>query len=1147
MDLTTVTLSGSDIVGGKLETGSTGSSIFGEIVVGAGLEATFFDGSKSAGAVTIDAFVEVNSGASLDLVGAITDDGTIDVVSGATLMLSGAVVDGDDGNSINVFGGGNIEVSASSTLDGGLVVNGFSGGLTVDNGATLTADDITFQSLDVTNNGTLQTDSGHTLKINGGTIDGGTIVDNGTIEISGSVTISDAVLEGTGQIIVDSGATLYLEDDGDTLDGVSITNHGNIQVDGPTPQTVLTLEGGATITDGTLSIGAQGVVDIATSASGPGATLTNVTVDNSGEIDVHGTLDLDGGTISGGTIDLALGTASPQPIEIAVPDYYAIGPEVSANGQFVAFLASTSLPGQGDGDTNGLIELYNVAAGGQPIAISLLASPSHAGEVFGDVPSISDNGHLVLFEGKYSTDNGPSSEIFLYNSNAAPGSQVTLVRSGAGQAVLSGNGAVIAAEGNNTSGNSGTHILLMNDAGVVQTEITGDPSYVPPNNNSDNFGNVGSVYNPSLSDDGRYVAFWSTSSEIAIVGGPTFATGNTTGAAEVYIYDTLTHSLQEASGVIGGLQGNGDSGALSLNDDSSSWAPSLSGSGRFVVFQSTANNLVNDVGDAANDISNIFLYDGRNGTITAVTDANGVKVTGDSIRPTVSGDGKSITFSSDDSDLPGYNGGWQTYMVALDPVTGTLSAPQLLSAGFPGTDNGQNNLASSVSDGGGVTAFGGAVLAFNTDQGQATISGGTITFSNLSLSDFDTSGDTLTLTISVAHGTLVTAGSGGTGQQTLTITGTLAQIDAALQTGVTYTPGSPPSASDTLSLHVTDQTSGAAASFVSTFNPTATDPSQIFSGQPTTTGQYDIFISEQQTINVTADTTIDGGAQIQGGLIALASGVTLTLDGITDTDTSIHDFTGTVAFTGSSTLDGTGIFGGTNQSGQPTGNITVGSGVTLILDDAVFKNEAVTVDSDGTTASFQIDLGHTFSWAGASTFGGPGSIIIDNNGRIIHDGTLDIGFTQVTFEGIGTVTQNGGNHGTEAQTLVNEGNKIDGYGTYGSLATIDNESGSFDADVAGHALVLQTGHTITNNGGFIADGGILKVLDAVTGTGSATIEHGGTLEIGNVNAQAVTFDGAGTLQLDQQQAGNTEAYTGTIHSVAAGDVLDLTGLRHRRE
>ena len=277
-----ISLSGVDIVGGTLETGNSTSASDGEIEVGVGLEATFFDGSTSAGAVTVDAFVQVDDAASLELVGTINDEGTISVQSGATLILSGASVSGTGTNTI--VDDGNIEMAASSTINGGIVVNGDVGGLTIDGGVTLTADDVTLENLDVTNNGTVQTDFGHTLKISGATIDGGTIVDNGTIEISGSVTISDAVVEGTGQITVDSGATLYLEQGGDAFDTLTITNHGTIQIDGSTSQTTLTLEGGVTISGGVLSIGSQGIVDIATTPSGPGAELTNVAVDNSGQI-----------------------------------------------------------------------------------------------------------------------------------------------------------------------------------------------------------------------------------------------------------------------------------------------------------------------------------------------------------------------------------------------------------------------------------------------------------------------------------------------------------------------------------------------------------------------------------------------------------------------------------------------------------------------------------------------------------------------------------------------------------------------------------------------------------------------------------------------------------------------------------------------
>jgi hypothetical protein len=1060
-----IEFSGVDIVGGTLETVDNGS-----IEVGAGLEATFFDGSTSAGAVTVDAFVQIDDGSSLELLGTIGSDGTIavgtDLGAGAELIIDGPVT---------LSGSGTIELQGSNS---------------VITGAGNPTDEL----------------------INAGN----TITGTGTIE---NLTV---VNENGGTLYVDSGQTL-------TLINAAI--------------------------DGGLETGYGATIDVQNGPNNAGSAIENATLNNA-NLNVSGTLNLSGDTISGGTIDAALGSvgsASPQPIEISVPGYNAIGPEVSANGEFVAFLAATSLPGQ-DSDTDGPIELYN-ATNGQLTDISALvpAADLHSGETFSDVPSISDNGHLVVFEGKYSIDNGSTSDVFLYNSQAAPGSQVTPVRSDAGQAAISGNGLVIAAEGN-TSDSGDTHILVMNDGGTVQAEISGDPTYIPPDNNSDNFGNTGSAYDPSLSDDGRFVTFWSTAAEIAVTQGAstfTFQTGNSTQSnAEVYVYDTLDHTLQEASGVLGSSsQGNGNSGALDLSDDSNDWTPSISGNGRFVVFQSTASNLASNVGDANNDVSNIFVYDTHTGTVTAVTDANGSTVTGNSIRASISADGKYITFASDDSDLTGSNGGWQTYMVAIDPSTGALGSPELLSAGFPGLDDGQNNLASGVSDGGGVTAFGGAAFAFNTDQGQATLgtgaATGTITFSGLSVTDFNSADDTLQLTISVAHGTLVAAGSNGVGQQSLVIAGTLAAIDAALQTGVTYTPGSPPSANDTLSLQVTDQTTRETASFSSEFNPEATDPSQIFSGQPTATGQYDIFLSDQQTIDVTGNTTINDGAQIEGGLITVATGVILTLNDITDNDSSIHDFSGTVAFTGSSTLEGTGIFGGTNQSGQPTGQVTVGSGVTLILDDVVLKNVAVTVNSDGNTPSFQIDAGETLTWAGASSFGGPGgtgAIIIEDDGQIIHAGTLSIGFSQVTFEGSGVNTENGGNTGTVAQTLTNDGITFDGYGTFGSLDTIVNNSGAFDADVAGKALVLETGKPILNDGTFEADGGILEVLDAVTGSGSAIIDHGGTLELGNAYSQTVTFDGAGTLQLDHEQASNVEAYTVAVDGVAVGDTFDLRGL-----
>ncbi|HEX3503105.1 MAG TPA: FecR domain-containing protein [Xanthobacteraceae bacterium] len=182
MDLSVVSLSGSKIVGGTIETSGFGS----EIDVVAGPESSF-DGSTD-GALTVDASVQVKDGASLDLVGAINNEGEIGLESGATLILSGAVVDGGD-----IFDGGNIEVAASSTIGGGALVQGACGQLTVDAGVTLTLDDATLENLDATNHGKLQVDSGHTLNLTNATISGGTINEDGALNVDHS-TISGAAI-----------------------------------------------------------------------------------------------------------------------------------------------------------------------------------------------------------------------------------------------------------------------------------------------------------------------------------------------------------------------------------------------------------------------------------------------------------------------------------------------------------------------------------------------------------------------------------------------------------------------------------------------------------------------------------------------------------------------------------------------------------------------------------------------------------------------------------------------------------------------------------------------------------------------------------------------------------------------------------------
>ena len=224
---------------------------------------------------------------------------------------------------------------------------------------------------------------------------------------------------------------------------------------------------------------------------------------------------------------------------------------------------------------------------------------------------------------------------------------------------------------------------------------------------------------------------------------------------------------------------------------------------------------------------------------------------------------------------------------------------------------------------------------------------------------------------------------------------------------------------------------------------------------------------------------------------------------------------GVLDLNGPSTLDNVTISGG---------QIIVGSGVTAVLDNVVLDTLTLTVNSDGTTPSIQIDAGDTLTWAGASSFGSGtagGVSIIDNNGHIIHTGTLQLSFSTSTFEGTGTDTENGGNTGVPS-TLINEGNTFDGYGQQGggnpgSLTIINQAAGTFDADVAGHAFIWDAGaSTITNQGVVEATNGATFEIESTVADDTTVVSNsGGNVEAGassEVLLSNATIDG-GTVSI----------------------------------
>ena len=142
---------------------------------------------------------------------------------------------------------------------------------------------------------------------------------------------------------------------------------------------------------------------------------------------------------------------------------------------------------------------------------------------------------------------------------------------------------------------------------------------------------------PSLSPEGRHVAFESWAKDLV--------PNDTNNAVDVFVKDRVTGVTRRVSLDSGGGEAQGPSNY-----------PSLSEQGQHVAFQSFAANLVpNDT----NGRYDIFVRDLTTGQVTRVSVSSaGSQSNSDSLRPRVSADGRFIVFySSADNLVPGDNNG----------------------------------------------------------------------------------------------------------------------------------------------------------------------------------------------------------------------------------------------------------------------------------------------------------------------------------------------------------------------------------------------------------------------------------------------------------------------------------------------------------
>ena len=301
-------------------------------------------------------------------------------------------------------------------------------------------------------------------------------------------------------------------------------------------------------------------------------------------------------------------------------------------------------------------------------------------------PSISADGRFVAFlsnaDNLVSGDGNFTTDIFVRDLLSGTTESVSVDPLGA-----QGNGSSsfpsISADGRFVAFQSSASNLVSGDTALMDVFVRDRLSGTTERISVDSFGAQGNSdsYSPQISADGRFVAFQSDASNLV--------SGDTNAASDVFVHDRLSGTTERVSVDSLGAQG-----------DESSSSSSISADGRYVVFNSSASNLVS--GDT-NSSFDIFLHDRQGGTTERVSlDSLGAEGNDNSFNPSISADGRYVAFHSSASNLVSGDTNGVADIFVRDLQSGTTDRLSLDSLGAEGNDNSFNP---SISADGRYVAF----------------------------------------------------------------------------------------------------------------------------------------------------------------------------------------------------------------------------------------------------------------------------------------------------------------------------------------------------------------------------------------------------------------------------------------------------------
>ena len=340
---------------------------------------------------------------------------------------------------------------------------------------------------------------------------------------------------------------------------------------------------------------------------------------------------------------------------------------ISADGRYIAFESFADNLVYGDTNSSADIFIHDLQTG-QTNRVSV-ATDGTQGNGNSQRPSISADGRYVAFYSEASNlvpNDTNGWDIFIHDFQTGQTSRASVASDGT-EGNSHSDEPSISADGRYVAFMSGASNLVPNDTNnaydiFVHDQLTGQTSRVSVASDGTQ-GNDGSSWSTSISSDGRYVAFWSDASNLV--------PGDTNGFPDAFVHDRLIGETSRVSVASDGTQGNRES-----------YPPSISADGRYVTFESYANNLVS--GDT-NGYPDIFVHDLLTGQTNRVSvSSNGEQGFSSSRLPSISADGHYVAFMSAASNLvpDDTNNVWDVFIHELQ--TGQTNRISVASDGTQG-------------------------------------------------------------------------------------------------------------------------------------------------------------------------------------------------------------------------------------------------------------------------------------------------------------------------------------------------------------------------------------------------------------------------------------------------------------------------------